>query len=79
LAKPQDPQFLEFATEIVGTNELCPLTPSPTSAYGCRARRWKDGDSYCQTATSRRENVVGRIDVAMVVRTALKTKKTEPH
>lgn len=42
------------------------LTSTLTSACGCSIRRAKDGNSYCRTSTSRRENVICRIDVAMM-------------
>ena len=48
------------------------LTSSPPSAFGRRAERGKDGDSFCKTATFRRENVHCRIDGAMMIRAALR-------
>ena len=47
------------------------LTSSSPSTCGCRARRGKDGDSFCKTATSRREKVHCRIDIAMMIRATL--------
>ncbi len=48
------------------------LTSSPPSADGCRLRG-KGVDSFCKTLMSKRENVGGGIDVAIVECTALHT------
>ena len=49
-----------------------PLTSSPPSADGCRLRG-KGVDSFYKTLMSKRENVGGGIDVAIVECTALHT------
>ncbi|MGF6758104.1 hypothetical protein P3T16_005525 [Paraburkholderia sp. GAS42] len=61
---PRRPAILYANSQLLGRLRVClfemtdGLTPSPPSAYDRRARRGKDGDSYCQTATSRRKNVL---------------------
>ena len=39
----------------------------------------KDGDSFCKTAMSRRENVLGSINVAVVCRSAIAASPLSKH
>ena len=57
--------LISSSTATAWPRRLHYLTSSRPSAFGCRAWRGKDGDSFCKTATSRRENVHCCIDVAM--------------
>jgi hypothetical protein len=52
----------------------CPRTPV-THASLPYSRRWlgRDWDFFCKTATFRRENVLCRIDVAMMIRATFNT------
>ena len=54
------PIFIRCAQELFSDDDLLDILPA-----------LKDGDSFCKTAMSRRENVLGSVHVAVVYRAAI--------